>query len=179
MSNNDRTRSRTIAIAAAVQRDYAAVAGKVVLLKGVCAFAKSDSGDAVDRELDPPVEFRISSTACSSDLNRVCDQWVDPVYDCDPVNPGDPQLAGLESFSCYGTSYHRFSDETEPGDIYTGPLKMKKFRVPYTVKIMDTLVISAATPEEALTKAKLVSLDKLVQDVQFGGLEFGAPEEQP
>ena len=180
MSGSDRSRARTIAIASAVQRDYAAVAGRVILLRAVSAYAKGGHGDAVDRPLDPPLEFRISSSAGSSDLNRVCDDWVDPFFDCEPVNPKDPQIADLESFWCYGNSYHRFDEKTEPGDAYVAPAKPpKKFLVSYVFKTLGALMIEAESPDEATAKAEKATTEELIEYGQCGGVELGAPEEQP
>ena len=49
----------------------------------------------------------------------VCDGWFDPIYDLEPVDPADPQLAPYRSFWCYGISYHKKTGKIEDGDIYS------------------------------------------------------------
>ena len=109
-----RSHARTIAIAAMVKRDYAAVAGKVIMLQAVTGYDAKDV--LVERLLDPPVAFLVSTEVPDSELTRVCDAWVDPTWDVEPQEPKDPQISDLGSFFCYGPSYHLFSEESEPGD---------------------------------------------------------------
>lgn len=182
-----RSHARTIAIAAMVKRDYAAVAGKVIMLQAVTGYDAKD--EPVERSLDPPVAFLVSADVPDSELTRVCDAWVDPTWDVVPQEPKDPQINDLGSFFCYGPSYHLFSEEVEPGDQAPGtpvapaapPVATlpptKKFQVPYVFKTLGALLIDAATPAEALEKADKATTEQFIKYGQCGGTEFGVPEE--
>ena len=139
-------RGRGAIVAWRVKQDYAAVAGKVVLLKSVSGYLSN--GDSTDRPLDPPLEFKVSTTVPAEDLNRVNDSWVDPIWDVVPVNPGDPQLAGIDSLYCYGTSYHVVDDLTEPGDV-TVPQGLRTFKVPYTFSVSGEIKVNAKDAVDA------------------------------
>lgn len=181
-----RSHTRTVAIAAMVKRDYAAVAGKIIMLDGVTGYNAQDN--AVDRTLDPPLAFRVSAEVPDSEINRVCDEWVDPVWDVVPLEPKDPQISDLGSFFCYGPSYHLFSEKSEAGDQVQGspvcsgvaapepvaaapvpaapqPVSQlpptKAFRVHF--KISGIAVVNALDSSKAMTKAYEMNAGQLAK----------------
>jgi hypothetical protein len=86
-----------------------------------------DTDQHVALVFDPPVEFRLSQirTAASltptdaafRGLQNVCDDWLDPYMDVEPIDPSDPQVSRYRSFYCYGTSYHLRNGSIQPGDV--------------------------------------------------------------
>lgn len=96
-----------------VLKDFNHLANRVVKLRRVEAYDRVDNNVTVS--LDPPVAFRLTHGS----LEHTCDGWFDPIYDIEPVDPADPQLAPYRSFWCYGISYHKQTGKIEEGDIYS------------------------------------------------------------
>lgn len=116
-----------------VQKDFNRLLGHHFKLRSVQAYLK-DSDEQVTVVLDPPVAFHIEGdpgpfhfcdllepkkdtkpdTQC---LDRVVDDWIDPIYDVVPVDPDDLQIQKYRSFYCYGKSYHITTGEVQEGDV--------------------------------------------------------------
>lgn len=91
--------------------EYEALRGRVVLVSEVCCYTEQD--DSADVPLDPPVAFRVVGTR-AEDTAHWNDDWLDPYLDVEPVDPADPQLAGLRSFWIDGTSINPTTGERQP-----------------------------------------------------------------
>lgn len=171
-----RSRNRAADIARWVKRDYAAVAGKVVMLKAVSGYDHADNN--VDRPLDPPVAFKVSTEVPEGELTRAVDNWIDPIWDVEPCDPRDPQIADLHSFCCYGQSYHLFEPKEEPGDLSDAPVPaLKKFRVPFSYRLHGVLIVEAPTPAEASAKADQATMEEIQENGHCSGMDLGVPEE--
>ena len=170
-----RSRSRATQIARWTKRDYAAVAGKIIMLKSVTGYDRAENN--VDRPLDPPVAFKVSATNPESELTRVVDDWIDPIYDVEPVDPRDPQIADLCSFYCYGISYHLYKDSQEPRDQVEVAGPTKKFRVPFSYRLHGVVIVEAPTPEEASAKADRATMEEILDGGHCSGMDIGVPEE--
>ena len=118
-----------------VQADFDRLAGHVFKLRRVEAYI-GDTDDQRTVVLDPPVEFKLQGDFVPSHildrlingvevlppggaghLGRVNDDWLDPIYDVEPVDPEDPQVAKYRSFYCYGKSYNLKTGAVEEGDV--------------------------------------------------------------
>ena len=109
-----RTEITRAALEQKAQADYAAHRGQIVKLRRVSGYNGHD--DSEDRTLDPPVAMRVEVTS-EEELQRWMDEdWLDPVWEVEPVNPDELQLQGLRSFWMYATSYH-LDGRTDPGDM--------------------------------------------------------------
>lgn len=172
-----RPRSRATVVAALVKQDYAAVAGKVVMLKSVTGYDKAENN--VDRPLDPPVAFRVSDLTPQGELCRVVDDWIDPIWDVEPVNPDDPQIEDLQRFYCYGTSYHLYSEESEAGDLAVEAPVLKVFKVPYTFTVVGEIQIPARDDVDAKTQAADHTATDLLAHGRTSEFNIGLPVEIP
>ncbi len=97
------------------------LAGKVIYVKGVYAFAGDDSDYY---GMEPPLAVRIRRPSDGKELISDHGDWIDSNYDVDPLDPDDPRLAGLRSFWIAGLCI-RMDDEPgifDVGDIvYPSP----------------------------------------------------------
>ncbi len=123
-----------------VQADFDALLSHSFKLCRAEAYV-GDSDQQVTVVFDPPVEFKlcgdivprsimekilpsvlmqIASTPTDNRhhcLAHTCDDWLDPIYDVEPVDPTDPRVAKYRSFYCYGKSYNADTGAVEEGDI--------------------------------------------------------------
>ena len=114
------TKDQRRALEAKALADYEAVVGKVILVSDVVGYV-SPHGESVDLHLDPPAPFRVVKTDRDAVLHW-CDEWLDPMYDVEPLTPRDPRIAGedprlrdRDSFWVYGVSYSGEDKREAPG----------------------------------------------------------------
>ena len=114
------TKDQRKALEAKASADYEAVVGKVILVSDVVGYV-SPHGESVDLHLDPPAPFRVVKTDRDAVLHW-CDEWLDPMYDVEPLTPRDPRIAGedprlrdRDSFWVNGVSYNGKEEREAPG----------------------------------------------------------------
>jgi hypothetical protein len=107
MQNETVSHMRDLAYSRA-EADAKRVNGRIVLLRGVNAYGPGDDSDYY--YFSPPIPFRVDH----AEIDHVCEEWLDPLWDVTPVLPDD-QLDGLRSFWADGPSYNLNDGRRESG----------------------------------------------------------------
>ena len=106
-------------------REYRAVEGKVVLVK--CLSGYDENGYSCDVFFGNPVRVRVDRHANNDDICRWMDgDHLDPIWDVEIVDPGDPALAGMRSCWVHATS-RSISGRIEEGDAVAVESPMARF----------------------------------------------------
>lgn len=84
--------------------DYRAHVGKVVYIKRLTAYP-DNALDSVDLVLDPPLPVIVKTTALENIRRWMDHEYLDPIWDIEPLNPLDPQLQGFHVYDVYAKSY--------------------------------------------------------------------------
>jgi hypothetical protein len=83
-----------------VLRDFDEIKGRVLLVSHLTGYKGDDS---IDIDLTTPAKVRVSATP-ESDLFHQIDDWVDPYWNLELVEP-HPELADVRSLWMFGHSY--------------------------------------------------------------------------
>ena len=92
------------------RKDHAEHVGKVLTVKNIQGYIGDESGDFC---CNPPAKVRVLPCAHPEDLEHWVDEWLDPYWDVELVEP-HPQLEGARSFWIYGISYNAKTGEKSP-----------------------------------------------------------------
>jgi hypothetical protein len=104
--------------------DYESVLGKTILVSDASGYHNEDSGDLL---FDPPIRFRVIKTIKSDVLRWMDLEWLDPVYNVEPVD-SDPRLEGWRSFWVYGASYNLKTGEVQKATFEVAPSLFARIR---------------------------------------------------
>jgi hypothetical protein len=98
---------------AQARSDFEAVRGKTLLVMVVGGFADSDHSDSVELYLATPAKCRVTGTAESNMIDHWNDEWLDPYWDLELIEP-HPELVGYHGFWTFGKNSYSLSGEIQP-----------------------------------------------------------------
>ena len=90
------------------REEYERNLGKIILVH--CCVAYQDY-DTVDLIFNPPLRAVVERTDLDSDIYRVCDDWMDPIWNIRPLEERVPE--NCSSFFVHATSWPLSDKATE------------------------------------------------------------------